>query len=118
DDVIAMEVVRERRISAGKVAINAVMAGCLPSYMAVLVAIVQALCEPEYSLHGASASTGGSAPFIVVNGPVANALGMEALHSVFASGNRANATIGRAVRLILMNVLGTIPGHMDRSTLG
>jgi len=83
-----------------------------------LVAVVEALCEPEYSLHGASASTGGSAPFIVVNGPLADELGMEALHSVFASGNRANATIGRAVRLILNNVLGTIPGQMDRSTLG
>jgi hypothetical protein len=118
DDVIGMEAVRQRRISADKVAINAVMAGCLPSYMPVLVAIVQALCEPEYSLHGASSSTGGSAPFIIANGPIRTQLGMEALHSVFASANRANASIGRAIRLILMNVLGTIPGQMDRSTLG
>lgn len=118
EDVIAVEVVRQRRISAGKVAINAVMAGCLPIYMPVIVAIVEALCEPEYSLHGASSSTGGSAPFIIVNGPVRAQLGMEAQHSVFASGNRANATIGRAIRLLLTNVLGTIPGQMDRSTLG
>jgi hypothetical protein len=118
EDVVATEVVRERRITAGKVAINAVMAGCLPSYMPVLIAVVQALCEPEYSLHGASASTGGSAPLIIVNGPVRARLGMEPLHSAFASANRANATIGRAVRLILMNVLGNIPGQMDRSTLG
>jgi hypothetical protein len=118
DEVIGTEVVRQRRISAGKIAINGVMAGCLPSYMAVLVAVVQALCEPEYSLHGASSSTGGSAPFIIVNGPIRAKIGMEALHSAFASGNRANATIGRAIRLILMNVLGTIPGQMDRSTLG
>src|SRR5262249_17502244 len=89
-----------------------------PSYMPVLVAVVRALCEPEYSLHGASASTGGSAPLIIVNGPVRTELGMESLHSAFASANRANATIGRAVRLILMNVLGSIPGQMDRSTLG
>jgi hypothetical protein len=118
DDVIGMETVRQRRISATKVAINGVMAGCLPSYMPVLVATVQALCEPEYSLHGASSSTGGSAPFIIVNGPIRVQLGMEALHSAFASANRANASIGRAIRLILMNVLGTIPGQMDRSTLG
>jgi hypothetical protein len=118
DDVTGTEVVRERRISAGKVAINAVMAGCLPAYMPVLVAVVKAVCEPEYSLHGASASTGGSAPLIIVNGPVRRQLGMEWLHSAFATGNRANATIGRAVRLILMNVLGSIPGQMDRSTLG
>jgi hypothetical protein len=118
DEVVGMEPVRQRRISAGKVAINAVMAGCLPTYMPVLVAIVRALCEPEYSLHGASASTGGSAPFIVVNGPIRTQLGMEARHSVLASGNRANASIGRAIRLILINVLGTIPGQMDRSTLG
>ena len=94
------------------------MAGCLPSYMPVLVAIIEALCQPEYSLHGASASTGGSAPVMIVNGPVRALLGMEAQHSAFASGNRANMSIGRAVRLLLMNVLGTIPGQMDRSTLG
>jgi hypothetical protein len=118
DAVVGTEPVRQRHISAAKVAINAVMAGCLPSYMPVLVAIVRAMCEPEYSLHGASASTGGSAPFIIVNGPIRTQLGMEARHSVLASGNRANASIGRAIRLMLVNVLGTIPGHMDRSTLG
>ena len=118
DQVIGIEAVRQRRISAGKIAINAVMAGCLPEYMPVLVAIVQALCEPEYSLHGASSSTGGSAPLIIVNGPIRERLRLEALHSVFASRNRANASIGRAVRLILLNVLGSIPGRMDRSTLG
>ena len=118
EDVIDTEPVRQRRISAGKLAINAVMAGCMPSYMQVLVAIVEALCQPEYSLHGASASTGGSAPFVVVNGEIRRTLGMEALHSAFATGNRANMSIGRAVRLLLMNVLGTIPGQMDRSTLG
>jgi hypothetical protein len=118
DDIVGTEPVRQRHITAGKVAINAVMAGCQASYMPVLVAIVRALCAPEYSLHGASASTGGSAPFIVVNGPIRTQLGMEARHSVLASGIRANASIGRAIRLILMNVLGTVPGKMDRSTLG
>ena len=117
DAVVGTEAVRQRRILAGKVAINGVMAGCLPEHMPVLVAIVQALCEPEYSLHGASSSTGGSAPFIIVNGPVRTRLGMESRHGVFASVNRANASIGRAIRLIVINILGSIPGQMDRSTL-
>jgi hypothetical protein len=118
DDIVDTEPVRQRDITAGKIAINAVMAGCLPSYMPVLVAIVHALCAPEYSLHGASSSTGGSAPFIVVNGPIRTHLGMEARHGVFASANRANASLGRAIHLILMNVLGSLPGQLDRSTLG
>jgi hypothetical protein len=118
EDIVATEPVRERRISAGSVAINAVMAGCLPTYMPVVICAVQALCEPQYSLHGASASTGGSAPLLIVNGPIRSEIGTEALHSAFATTNRANASIGRAVRLILLNVLGNIPGQMDRSTLG
>src|ERR687885_2714498 len=117
EDVVGVEPVRQRRISAHDVAANAVMAGCLPAYMPVVVAIVRAMCEPEFSLHGCSASTGGSAPFTVVNGPLRAELGMNATHSVLASTNRANGTIGRAIRLILINVLGTIPGQMDRSTL-
>jgi hypothetical protein len=86
--------------------------------MPVVVAILKAMCEPQYGLHGSSASTGGSAPFIIVNGPVRTALAMNATHNVFANGSRANATIGRSVRLFLLNVLGGTPGHLDRSTLG
>jgi hypothetical protein len=117
-DIVGVEAVRQRPISAEKVAINAVMAGCLPGYMPVVVTILQAMCEADYNLHGSTASTGGSAPFIVVNGPVRTALGMNTTHGVLGSGNRANATIGRAVRLVLINVLGYIPGQLDRSTLG
>jgi hypothetical protein len=76
------------------------------------------MCQERFNLHGSSASTGGSAPFIVVNGPVRPAIGMNATDNVFGNGNRANATIGRAVRLVLSNVLGYIPGQLDRSTLG
>src|ERR687895_729187 len=65
-----------------------------------------------------TASTGGSAPFIVVNGPVRIALGMNATHNVLANGSRANATIGRSIRLFIINVLGGVPGQLDRSTLG
>lgn len=115
---IGVEPVRRRSITAEKVAIAAVMAGCLPEYLPVVVAVVKAMCQPEYALHGSTASTGGSAPFIVVNGPVRLAIGMNATHNVLANASRANATIGRSIRLILLNVLGGIPGQLDRSTLG
>jgi len=118
DAVVGVEPVRRRRITAEKVAIAAVMAGCLPEYMPVVVAVVRAMCEPEFGLHGSTASTGGSAPFIVVNGPIRTALGMNATHNVLGNGSRANATIGRSIRLMLINVLGGIPGQLDRSTLG
>jgi hypothetical protein len=117
-DVIGTEPVRRRALTAEKVAIAAVMAGCLPEYMPVVVAIVRAMCEPQYALHGSTASTGGSAPFIVVNGPIRHQIGMNATHNVLANGARANATIGRSIRLILINVLGGIPGQLDRATLG
>lgn len=117
-DVIGVERVRQRPITAEKVAINAVMAGCLPAYMPVVAAILRAMCEEQFNLHGSTASTGGSAQFIVVNGPVRTTIGMNATHNVLGNGNRANATIGRAVRLVLINVLGCIPGQLDRSTLG
>ena len=117
-DVVGIEPVRRRRITAEKVAIAAVMAGGLPDSMPVVVAIVKAMCVPEFGLHGSTASTGGSAPFVVVNGPVRQALGMNATHNVLANGSRANATIGRTIRLLIINVLGGIPGQLDRSTLG
>jgi hypothetical protein len=117
-DVVGVEPVRRRRITAEKVAIAAVMAGGLPEYAPVVVAVVRAMCEPEFGLHGTTASTGGSAPFIVVNGPVRRAIGMNATHNVLANGSRANATIGRAIRLLVINVLGGVPGRLDRSTLG
>lgn len=118
DAVIGTERVRQRPLTAEKVAINAVMAGCLPSYMPVLVAVLRAMCEEPFNLHGSTASTGGSAQFIVVNGPIRQTLGLNATHNVLSTGNRANATIGRAVRLVLINVLGCVPGQLDRSTLG
>jgi hypothetical protein len=117
-DLVGVEPVRRRRIIAEKVAIAAVMAGCLPPYMPVVLALVKAMCEPEYGLHGCTASTGGSAPFVVVNGPIRQEIRMNATHNVLANGSRANATIGRALRLLIINVLGGIPGRLDRSTLG
>jgi hypothetical protein len=117
-EVVGIEPVRGLPITAEKVAINAVMAGCLPPYLPVVVAALQAMCAEEFLLHGTSASTGGSAPLLIVNGPVRIEIGMNARHNALGNGNRANATIGRALRLLLINMLGCIPGEMDRSTLG
>src|ERR687887_1715010 len=113
-NIVGVESVRQRPITAEKVAINAVMAGCLPTYMPVVVAALPALCQEPFNLHGSTASTGGCAPFIVVNGPIRTAIGMHATHNVLGNGNRAHATIGRAIRLVLINLLGCIPGQLDR----
>ena len=116
--VVGVEPVRRRRITAEKVAIAAVMAGCRPEYMPVVLAVVRAMCVPEFGLHGTTASTGGSAQFIVVNGPIRRAIGMNSTHNALANASRANATIGRTPRLLILNVLGGTPGRLDRSTLG
>ena len=118
DEVVAVEPVRRRRITGEKVAIAAVMAGCRPEYMPVVLAVVRAMCAPEFGLHGTTASTGGSAQFIVVNGPIRRAIGMNSTHNALANASRANATIGRTARLLIINVLGGAPGRLDRSTLG
>jgi hypothetical protein len=117
-EVICVETVRQRPITAEKVAINAVMAGCLPAYMPALVAVFKAMSDEDFNMHGSTASTGGSAPLVIINGPIRTILHMNTTHSILGPGNRANATIGRAIRLVLINVLGCIPGQLDRSTLG
>ena len=105
-------------ITAEKVAINAVMAGCRPDDFPVVAAAVEAMCEPAYLLHGSAASTGGSAPVVIVNGPIRQAIGLNATDNALGGGARANAVIGRAVRLVLINLLGCVPGTLDHSTLG
>lgn len=117
-DVVGEVPVRRRTITAEKVAINAVMAGCKPEYFPVVLAAVEALCAPEFAIHGPAASTAGAAILVIVNGPIAGELGMNATHNIFGPRYRVNATIGRAMRLLLMNGLGAIPGVLDRSTLG
>jgi hypothetical protein len=99
-------------------AINMVMAGCLPEYATVVQAALLALCDPAFNLNGVQATTHMASPLLVVNGPIRTAIGMNAGCNVFGSGNRANATIGRAVRLVLLNVGGGWPGDLDKSTLG
>ena len=109
---------RRREISVGKVAANAVMAGCLPEYLPVVLAATEAMLAPEFNLVGPSSSMGGSAILSIVNGPIVQELNINSRNNLFGPGNRANATIGRAVRLILMNACATIPGLFDRSVIG
>jgi hypothetical protein len=99
-------------------AINMVMAGCRPEYAPVAEAAMLALCDAPFNLNGVQATTHMASPLLVVNGPVRTAIGMNSGCNVFGSGNRANATIGRALRLILLNVGGGWPGLLDKSTLG
>ncbi len=101
-----------------KVAINAVMAGCRPGYMPVLLAALDAALDPLFTLHGVLATTYFSSPVIIVNGPVAKMIGMNSGMNALGQGNRANATIGRALNLIVRNVGGGRPGEIDRATLG
>jgi hypothetical protein len=117
-DVVLTETTRRRTITAEKVAINAVLAGCRPQYMPVLLAALEAMADPAFTLHGAITSTGGSATLLIVNGPIRHELGLNAGGNVFGPGWRANATIGRAIRLITLNCLGAQPGLLDRSTQG
>ena len=101
-----------------KVAINAVMAGCKPEYMPVVLATIEAALEPVFTLHGLLATTYFSSPIIIVNGPIARRIGMNAGLNALGQGNRANATIGRTLQLIVRNVGGGRPGEADRATLG
>lgn len=101
-----------------KVAINAVMAGCKPEYMPVVLAAVEAACLDEFCMHGILATTYFSGPIVIVNGPIADRIGMNSSHNVLGQGNRANSTIGRALQLVIRNVGGGLPGGVDRATLG
>ena len=118
DEVVGELPERRREITVDKVAANAVMAGCLPEYMPVVLAATEAMLEPIFNLVGPSSSMGGSAILSIVNGPIAQELNINSRNNLFGPGNRANATIGRAVRLILMNACAAIPGVFDRSVIG
>jgi len=99
-------------------AINLVLAGCLPAYAKVVRAAVLALTSPHFNLNGVQATTHMAAPLLVVNGPIRHEIKLNSGTNVFGSGVRANATIGRAIRLVLLNVGGAWPGDLDKSTLG
>ncbi len=101
-----------------KIAINAVMAGCLPEYLPWVIAAVEAVCTDEYNMHGVLATTMPVGPVIICNGPGTRAIGMNSGVNVLGQGNRANLTIGRAVQLIIRNVGGGRPGEVDRAAHG
>ena len=101
-----------------KIAINAVMAGCKPEYLPVVIAAVEASLTPEFGLHGIICTTNAVAPVIMVNGPIAQAIGMNGRHNAFGQGNRANAAIGRAFQLVMRNIGGGRPGEIDRAVFG
>ncbi len=100
------------------IAANAVMAGCIPAHMPVLIAAVQAMVEPQFNLYGCQATTHCVAPLLIVSGPLAKALNINSGSGCFGPGPWANGVIGRAIRLILLNIGGARPGEIDKATMG
>ena len=118
DEVVALIPPNLVEGSVEKVAVNAVMAGCRPEYLPVVLAALEAICTDEFNMHGVLATTMSVGPILVVNGPIAADIGMNSGINVLGHGNRANSSIGRAVQLVLRNVGGGAPGGIDRATLG
>jgi hypothetical protein len=105
-------------LTAEKLAANAVMAGCVPEHFEVLVAAFRAMSEPRFNLYGIQATTNPVAPLLIISGPIVGRLGLNFGNNALGQGSAANATIGRAVRLTLVNVGGAVPGYGDKATLG
>jgi len=118
DDIIAMVPPDLVECTVEKVAINAVMAGCRPEYLPVVLAAIEAACTDEFNMHGLLATTMPCGPVIIVNGPIRERIGMNSGINVLGPGNRANSTIGRALQLVVRNVGGGRPGGVDRATHG
>lgn len=117
------EIIAELEPSGGvatveKLAINAVMAGCLPEYLPVIIAAVEAMADPKFNLQGIQTTTNPAGPLVVVNGPIRHRLDINCGRNALGPGRRANATIGRAIRLILVNIGGARPGEIDKALLG
>ncbi|MDG2026146.1 MAG: hypothetical protein P8J50_03495 [Acidimicrobiales bacterium] len=118
DDVVAILPPRSGAATRRMIAVNAVLAGCAPAQLPVLIAAVRALAAPEMNLRGVNATTHPVAPLLIVHGEIAERAGFNSGLGAFGPGNRANATTGRAVRLILLHIAGAIPGPGDASTQG
>jgi len=118
DQLIGIEPVRGLAITAEKIAINAVMAGCLPMHFPVVLTAWMAMMQEPFLLHGATASTGGCAIMVVLNGPIRREIGACGTFNALGNSDRATSVIGRAIRLCLINLLNARPGEIDRSTLG
>jgi len=118
DDVVAVLPPLFGEATWRALAANAVMAGCADEALPVLAAAVDALTAPEFNLLGIATTTGSATPLVIVSGPVVQRLGMNADANTLGPGNRANATLGRALHLALQNIGGARPGEVDMSTLG
>ena len=117
-EVLGIRASRNWKVTAQKVAINAVMAGCRPDYAPVVVAAMRGMLEPDFNASALAETTGASAAMVVINGPVRNAIELNCGWNLLGPGWRANATIGRALRLVMMNVCREIPGITDKSAFG
>jgi len=118
DEVIALIPPNYGAATVEKIAANAVMAGCNPEMMRVLIPLVRAVCDERFNVHGVQATTHFAAPLVIVNGPIRRELGFACGSNVFSNVARANSTLGRALQLILTNLGGARPGQIDMSTLG
>ena len=118
DEVVAIVPPDLVDVTVEKVAVNAVMAGCQPEYLPVVLAAVEAACNNEFNIHGVLATTMPVGPVLIVNGPIRRAIGMNSGVNVLGQGNRANSTIGRALQLVIRNVGGGRPGGVDRAAHG
>ncbi len=118
DELVARVPPNYGRGTVEKLAVNAVMAGCRPEYFPAVLAMVEAACDPAFNLHGQSGTTNATSPLVILNGPVRGRLDVNCGAGVFGPGHRANATIGRALRLIMINLGGTKAGEISMSTLG
>lgn len=118
DDVVTIVPPDLNQVTVEQIAVNAVLAGCKPEYFPVVLAAVEAACTDEFNMHGLLATTFFSGPIIVVNGPIAKRIGMNAEGNVFGQGNRANMTIGRALQLVIRNLGGGRPGGVDMAMHG
>jgi len=118
DDLVAILPPRLGRATVERVAINAVLAGALPEHFPVILAAVEAVAEPAFNLQAVQTTTHPCSPLIIVNGPIAARLGINGAGNALGQGHRANAVIGRALRLLLQNIGGARPGSEDRATQG
>src|SRR5256886_1968102 len=117
DELVGLVPPNYGRATVEKMAVNAVMAGCRPEYLPVVIAAVEAVCDEAFDLHGVSATTNAPSPLVIVGGPIRGALDINCGAGVFGPGWRANATIGRALRLVCVNLGGAAPGVISMSTL-
>jgi hypothetical protein len=118
DDVVAHVAPGYGAATVERIAVNCVMAGCDPEYLPVLIAATEAVADPAFNLQGIQATTNPVAVWVVVNGPIRSTLNVNSGLNCMGQGRWSNATIGRAMRLILQNIGDALPGEMDRATHG